>query len=422
MKIKNEFFFNKIPFYLTFLLPAFLVSGPFLADSVITVCAIIFLINSYKNNLWSYYRNYFFYFFFFFYICINLSSLFSSNVIFSLKTSLPYLRFIIFSLSTWYILNTYSKKLIKYFLYCFLIVFIILVIDGLYQYVNKYNLLGHPLLHNRVSSLFFDELILGSFVSRNFPLFLGLFYLYSKNYNLSLIIKIFFFIIIIFIPYLVFLSGERSSFFYIVLSGIYILLFFRDKKLLITYLVSVLLIIFGIFFLEKRFSDRIITTTKQQLFYNQSNNKKINIFSKTHEEHYLSAFKIFKDNVILGAGPKSFRLKCAEEKYLISEFSCVSHPHNTYLQLLSETGLVGFFLIFSLFALLCLSSFIMIYQNYFLKKNIKPFKIFLFASFLITLWPIVPSGNFFTNWLNIIYYLPLGFFLWFHYKKRNLFK
>jgi O-antigen ligase len=417
MKIKNEFFFNKIPFYLTFLLPAFLVSGPFLADSAITVCAIIFLINSYKNNLWSYYRNYFFYFFFFFYICINLSSLFSSNVIFSLKTSLPYLRFVIFALSTWYILNTNSKKLIKYFLYSFLIVFMILGIDGLYQYVNKYNLFGYPLLHNRVSSLFGDELVLGSFVSRNFPLFLGLFYLHSKNYNLSSIIKIFFFIIIIFIPFLIFLSGERTSLFFTVLSGVYILLFVWDKKLQIAYIVSVLIIIFGIFFLESRFSDRIIKTTKEQLTYSQSESKKINIFSKTHEEHYLSAFKIFKDNVILGAGPKSFRLKCVEEKYLISEFSCVSHPHNTYFQLLSETGLVGFFLIFSLFVLLCLSSLIMIYHKYFLKKKTESFKIYLFASFLITLWPTIPSGNFFTNWLNIIYYLPVGFFLWFHYEK-----
>ena len=30
---------------------------------------------------------------------------------------------------------------------------------------------------------------------------------------------------------------------------------------------------------------------------------------------------------------------------------------------------------------------------------------------------IVPSGNFFNNWLSIIYYLPVGFILYFYNKE-----
>lgn len=145
--------------------------------------------------------------------------------------------------------------------------------------------------------------------------------------------------------------------------------------------------------------------------------KRLNLFSITHEEHYRSAFKIFKDNVLFGAGPKSFRLLCSEEKYLISKTSCVSHPHNTYFQLLSETGIVGFFFIVSIFVILCVNSIKIIYSKYFTGNRISPLKICLFASFLITLWPIIPSGNFFTNWLNVVYYLPVGFFLWVFQKK-----
>ena len=136
MKIKNEFFFNKIPLYLTFLLPAFLISGPFLADSAITVCAIIFLINSYKNNLWSYYRNYFFYFFFFFYICINLSSLFSSNVIFSLKTSLPYLRFILFSFLVSFLIKRNSGEFYSLFFISCSLALSLLFADTIFQFFN----------------------------------------------------------------------------------------------------------------------------------------------------------------------------------------------------------------------------------------------------------------------------------------------
>jgi hypothetical protein len=38
------------------------------------------------------------------------------------------------------------------------------------------------------------------------------------------------------------------------------------------------------------------------------------------------------------------------------------------------------------------------------------------CSFLISLFPFIPSGNFFNGWLNIVYYLPLGFYL--NYKKN----
>jgi O-antigen ligase len=412
----QKFLFDKIPFYLTFLLPAFIVSGPFLSDLAISICAIIFLINSYKNKLIFYYKNIFFYIFISFYIYLNLSALLSSNIIFSLKTSLPYIRFGIFALSTWYLLNI-NNNLLKYFFYCFLFVFLFLEIDGIYQYINKKNLFDYPLIQDRVSSLFGNEQILGSFLSRNYPLFLGLFLFFLEKNNFTKKIKIISYIAIIFLPVLVFMSGERSSVFYTLLAIIYIFIFFPEKNILILFLSSFFLISIGIVSLEKRFSERIIDQTKIQLTFEQEKKKRLNLFSITHEEHYRSAYKIFKDNVLFGAGPKSFRLKCSEEKYLISKTSCVSHPHNTYFQLLSETGIVGFFFIFSIFVILCVNSIKIIYNKYFKGNRISPLKICLFASFLITLWPVIPSGNFFTNWLNIVYYLPVGFFLWVFQKK-----
>ena len=34
----------------------------------------------------------------------------------------------------------------------------------------------------------------------------------------------------------------------------------------------------------------------------------------------------------------------------------------------------------------------------------------------ISLWPIIPTGNFFGNWMNGIFYFPLGFLMYEHYK------
>ena len=44
----------------------------------------------------------------------------------------------------------------------------------------------------------------------------------------------------------------------------------------------------------------------------------------------------------------------------------------------------------------------------------------LLISFFITLWPIAPSGNFFGSWLNSVYYLPLGFYLFLSTDSRFL--
>jgi O-antigen ligase len=419
MKLNYQnFFFDKIPFYLTFLIPIFLVSGPFLSDLAISICAVIFLINSCKNNLISYYKNIFFYIFIIFYIYLNISALFSSNVLFSLKTSLPYLRFGIFALSMWYLLNK-NDQLLKYLFYCFLFVILFLEIDGIYQYINFHNLFHYPLLYNRVSSFFGDELILGSFLSRNYPLFLALFFFYLKKNEMSKKIILIFIIVLIFIPVLVFISGERSSFFFIILSIIFFFLFFNKKIYYVPFLISIFLIVIGIFFLENRFSERIIKETKFQLTFKTEEKKLFNAFSVIHEGHYSSALRIFKDNIFLGAGPRSFRLKCSEEKYLVSTTSCSTHPHNTYIQLLSETGLMGFLFIFSIFIFLCLKCTKMIYYKFILKNDIDPVKVCLMASFLITLWPIIPTGNFFHNWLNVIFYLPVGFFIWIIEKEKS---
>ena len=40
------------------------------------------------------------------------------------------------------------------------------------------------------------------------------------------------------------------------------------------------------------------------------------------------------------------------------------------------------------------------------------FQICLLAAIFITIWPLAPSGNFFNNWISIVYYFPVGFFLW----------
>jgi len=93
--------------------------------------------------------------------------------------------------------------------------------------------------------------------------------------------------------------------------------------------------------------------------------------------------------------------------------SCSTHPHNNYIQVAAETGIVGLGFIFFLFIFL-VSKLINLFVVK-LRNNTNPshdYMLCIFISFTLTLWPLTPSLNFFNNWINIIYFLPVGFYLY----------
>ena len=69
--------------------------------------------------------------------------------------------------------------------------------------------------------------------------------------------------------------------------------------------------------------------------------------------NYITAYKMYLDNKILGVGVKNFRKFCSNKKYMESELSCAPHPHNTYIQILSETGIIGFIFLLLIFVNFC---------------------------------------------------------------------
>ena len=165
--------------FLCALIVPFLVLGPFIPDLIISFLSLLFLYHTCSNNQYKVYNNpFFFAFLTFWFICV-ISSLFSDNVFISLKSSFFFIRIAIFALLISYLIET-DKKILTYFYYIFLITYTILVIDGFTQYHTGVNLIGYPVDGIRVSSFFKDELILGSFLTRLFPLFFALFMIKKK--------------------------------------------------------------------------------------------------------------------------------------------------------------------------------------------------------------------------------------------------
>tara|TARA_B100001996_G_scaffold303648_1_gene244477 strand:- start:72 stop:575 length:504 start_codon:yes stop_codon:yes gene_type:complete len=160
----------------------------------------------------------------------------------------------------------------------------------------------------------------------------------------------------------------------------------------------------------------MIDKTIKQFTYDSKLSKtseKKYIFSYEHHNHYTSALKIFKDHKIFGSGPRMFRHLCDEINYKTSWESCSTHPHNNYIQLLSETGFLGFIFVTSIFLF---TIYIILKHIYFKYRNKKiifnDYQLSLISAILISLWPFVPTGDFFNNWLNIIYFFPVGILLY----------
>ena len=137
------------------------------------------------------------------------------------------------------------------------------------------------------------------------------------------------------------------------------------------------------------------------------------IFTPTHDSHIRTAFKMFKDKPILGHGPKMFRIKCSDKKYSTGIKSCNTHPHNFYVQLLAETGILGFSFLFAAFSYVIFCFIKQLKSIYYKEKRryLSDYQVCLLAGILISVWPFSPNGNFFTNWLAIVYSLPIGFYL-----------
>ena len=298
-----------------------------------------------------------------------------------------------------------------------------MIIDGYYQYFFDNNIFGYKVSDiGRVSSFFGEELILGSYISRLYPIIFGLF-LISPIKN-----KFFFFILfaIIFIlsEALVFLSGDRSAFFYINLSAIFTILLIKKYKFFrFIVLISSIFIIVIISVFNENAKNRIINKTLNQtglnnIFSDNKNKEQIYLFSKEHNDHYLSAYKMFEKNKIIGIGPRNFRNYCNEEPYKVSNLSCSTHPHNTYVQILSELGLIGFTFIILIFLIFLIYTYKHLYLSFKGKILFSDFQICIISAMLISIWPFIPTGNFFNNWLSIIYYFPIGIFLW--SRKNNI--
>ena len=342
------------------IVPAFII-GQFIFKLIFILIIISGLVK-YRQKLFNFKKNLINISFILMMLLFTFNVMFVSSYYYSINSRYIYFPLIIlFFFVTNYLVSKEIISFKKIFIFYFYII-IFVILDTIYQIINLKDIFGFQYYshYNRFSGPFGDEFILGAFMSF-FLIPVILFYSKKEEFNNSK--KIFFSIFLISSIYISIKSGERIAFFTIVVQFLLTyILFLNSKKSKILFL-STTVVVLVFFILDKGIQKKYLHFYQLLFDYNekftdQSENKnfnKISFLNTQHGAHYLTAIEIWKNNKIFGIGIKNFRNESSKLKYsniksAHAKFRVATHPHNYQMELLSETGLIGF-IIFNLFFL-----------------------------------------------------------------------
>ena len=355
-------------------------------------------------------------FFLIFFIYLLISSFFAEEFFKAFKASFSQIRFFIFLL---FIIFYFDPKnnIANFVVPIWSLILLCACIDTNIQFITGISIFGYPAegysLENRslfnesvgrLGGPFGDELIVGSFISKfSAPL---IFYYISIFPKLNRTKKIYYTLFLILLIETVLISGERVSFIIITLSFLIALILYGNfKKNLIIIVITVLSL--SIFVNTNKFSNQ-----RYQDFIYIINNLEDSSYGRI----YSSSIEVFKKNLFFGTGLKNYNNNCiklSDPNPLSRDPYCSpTHSHNFVLQMLSETGVVGF----SLFYLFIGSIIFQLFKK--LKHYNKPENLersFINGSIFICIFyltpSILPAGSFFTTWNGAIFWLNLSFIM-----------
>ncbi len=265
---------------------------------------------------------------------------------------------------------------------------------------------------NRVVSFFKDEPIAGAYLNAFIFLISGYLLLHLKNKNFGNII---FFLLILGFFFSVVITGERSNSIKAVICLILFIGFLDFIKLKYKIIIlailtcSLTLIISNSNYLKNRYLGQLyskVFVDEKSTFFEE------NIYIKL----YKSGLNIFKNYPIFGVGNKNYRVEsCKDKKDIIKyDYQCTTHPHQVYIELLAEHGIVGTLILLSMF-------FFLIFKNLktiILSKNYAQIGCFLYLFTNFT--PLIPSGSFFSDFNITLFFINFSL-LYALDKKTNIF-
>ena len=334
--------------------------------------------------------------------------------------TLAFFRFLIFYFVIRFLINKEIINFKFFFIFCTACT-IFVCLDIIFQIYTGKDIFGYELVFRRASGPFGSELVAGSYLQRFSIFSFFLFYFYQKMNKKKLfnaIILIYFALVVVCIIF----SGNKMPFalFLFVLLLIFI---FENKMRKIFFILSLqaTLIFVALFYTnplikdhfgslftkpnhflsitefdEEAAKDRILVNKNDKIikdhhYYMTFGDKRFEM-KNTYMKDFYSAYETWKLNKYLGEGIRSYRINCPKTNVV----NCSPHPHNYYLDILSNLGLIGLGILLILFFK---TTFNFFYIKFFSNTRIKNDFIiipFLYL-FIAEIFPLRTSGSFFST-------------------------
>lgn len=366
-------------------------------DKIILFLFSFILLTGFFNNINNYYENT------------------SEDLTIAIKT-IFYLRFLILYFILRYLIERDIINFKIFFISSFVCT-IFVCFDLIYQLILGKDIFGYEGIPRRLSGPFGDELVAGSYLQRFsiFAFFLFPFFLKIKNKKvLYLILFLLFFLVFISIV----LSGNRMPFLlFLLIIGLIIFSEKRIRKFFIPFLLIVLTIFLTTYYysykydrsIYRHFGDFYLKILEFKYVFSPSEFEEIQkkkpykVYPNTYIKEFASGYETWLLNKYVGGGIKSFKTNCKKTVVI----NCGPHPHNYYLEILSELGLIGFFIISTIFSIILYRGFI---KKFFTKTRDNyshiaiPFLFVFFAEII----PIKTTGSFFTTGNATFLFLMIG--------------
>ncbi|WP_417814996.1 O-antigen ligase family protein [Thalassospira alkalitolerans] len=316
------------------LIPAFLLFARGAADGAVVLIALLFLVRSAVHRDWSWVREADIAVLLVIWLIMNLLvSPFAEFTGKSFGRSASWLRFVVFyaAVTRWVLAD---QKAIRAVCMAFLATIMIAAADALYQFFAGYSLLGGQHMNGRLTGPL-DRPNIGIYLAKTgFATMTLAFALYvadmkQKAFRVGIVVLAFALMI-------VFLSGERTASVLSLLAigcGLVGLFLVGGKSRLAAMGVAVL-VLGGVGTLLT-VSDRIFA--RAMAIGNVVGDYSGSIYGE------LSAlgWRLFTEHPVTGTGMGNFGLVCPDYRAEGVIRECHPHPHNFYIEWLSDTGLVG---------------------------------------------------------------------------------
>lgn len=381
-------------------LPALLLFSRGLADGIVSLIGLSFLIASLVRRDWQAFRLPIIFSLLAIWVFLNtIVSPLAIDTEASFSRSIPWIRFVLFfaAITCWVI---QSRKDLKTVTIVWALILLGVIFDGFIQLTIDISLSGQPIAGSRLTGPL-DRPNIGMFVARLGIVVAAAWVWLSTTrahqrllYRKSALVAF----AALSVPF-VLLTGERTAslltiFAIAAIVALTIILVPRYRLHGLMGLAGIGAAIALILLLSERIRDRALDTVQVVS----------NVWHSIYGELINAGWHIWQQNPLTGVGLKNFRPACEALSPGLQISGCHPHPHNIYIEWLAEAGLVaslGFLAFVILFV-------VMVARSLKVEGNQRLAGIFLIGGIVLTLFPIAISQSFFSNWPAMLMWTALA--------------